>query len=500
MSTGTPPPLPPLPPLPPGMALALDPAARRIDGGTVLVGGTPLRLLRLTPAGARLVDRLAAGEPVPAAPAAQRLARRLLDAAMAHPRPAALTPPCTARQVAAVVPAHDRPGGLARTLDRLGDVGEVVVVDDGSADAAATATVAARAGARLVRHDRARGPAAARNAGWRAVEAPVIAFVDADVEPEPGWLDPLLAHLADAAVAAVAPRVAPLDTPGTPRWLAAYEAVRSPLDLGADEAIVRPGSRVSYVPTAALVVRRSALAEVGGFDESMLYGEDVDLVWRLARAGATVRYEPASLVRHPVRRTLGAWLRQRYAYGSSAAPLAARHAGAVAPLTVSGWSAAAWGLVAAGAPAAGAALGAATTAALVPKLRSLRHPVRESLRLAGLGNLYAGRQVADALRRAWFPLAVPLALRRRSRPALVAALVVPALVEQVERRPRLDPVRWAALRLADDLAYGAGLWSGSIRARTTAALRPAFSGRFPPPDDGDGSAAPAPGGAVGSSR
>jgi hypothetical protein len=153
---------------------------------------------------------------------------------------------------------------------------------------------------------------------------------------------------------------------------------------------------------------------------------------------------------------------------------------------VSGWSAAAWGLVAAGAPAAGATVGAATTAALVPKLRNLRHPVRESLRLAGLGNLYAGRQVADALRRAWFPLAVPLALRRRSRPALVAALVVPALVEQLERRPRLDPVRWAALRLADDLAYGAGLWSGSIRARTTAALRPAFSGRFPPPDDGAG--------------
>lgn len=467
------------------MTLALDPATRTIDGGTVLVGGTPLRLLRLTAVGARLVDRLASGEPVPAAPAAQRLARRLLDAGMAHPRPGAAPPPCTPRQVAAVVPVHDRSGGLSRTLDRLGDVGEVVVVDDGSADAAATAAVASRAGARLVRHDRALGPAAARNAGWRVVDAPVIAFVDADVEPDPGWLDPLLAHLADEAVAAIAPRVAALDTPGAPRWLTAYEAARSPLDLGPQEGIVRPHSRVPYVPTTALVVRRSALADLGGFDEAMVYGEDVDLVWRLARAGATVRYEPASVVRHPVRPTLGAWLRQRYDYGSSAAPLASRHGGAVAPLTVSGWSAAAWGLVLAGAPAAGAALGAGTTAALVPRLRGLRHPVRESLRLAGLGNLYAGRQVADALRRAWFPLAVPLALRRRSRPALVAALVVPALVERAERRPDLGLARWTALRLADDLAYGAGLWSGSIRARTTAALRPAFSGRFPPPDDGD---------------
>jgi mycofactocin system glycosyltransferase len=313
----------------------------------------------------------------------------------------------------------------------------------------------------------------------------VIAFVDADVEPEPGWLSTLLAHLSDPAVAAVAPRVAPLATLGTPGWLAAYEQVRSPLDLGGAEATVRPGSRVPYVPTAALLVRRDALAAAGGFDEAMPHGEDVDLVWRLVAGGSTVRYEPGAVVRHPVRPGLRAWLRQRYDYGSSAAPLAVRHRRAVAPLTVSGWSAAAWGLVAVGAPAAGIALGAASTAALAPKLANLRHPWREAVRLAGLGNLYAGRQVADALRRAWFPLALPLALHRRSRPALAAALVVPALVEHIERRPRLDVVRWSGLRLADDLAYGAGLWAGSLTVRTTAALRPAFSGRFPPPERAD---------------
>jgi hypothetical protein len=93
--------------------------------------------------------------------------------------------------------------------------------------------------------------------------------------------------------------------------------------------------------------------------------------------------------------------------------------------------------------------------------------------------------VADALRRAWLPLALPLALHRRSRPALAAALVVPALVEHIERRPGLDVVRWSGLRLADDLAYGAGLWAGSLTVRTTAALRPAFSGRFPPPERAD---------------
>lgn len=466
------------------MALALDAATRRIDGGTVLVGGAPLRLLRLSAAGVRLVDRLEDGEPVPDSAAAQRLARRLLDSGMAHPLPAGAPRPYGPGDVAVVVPTHDRPEGLARTLERLGSVGEVVVVDDGSADAAATAAVAISAGARLLRHRRSRGPAAARNAGWRATDAPVIAFVDADVEPSRGWLTPLLGHLADEAVAAVAPRVAPLVPPGTPGWLAAYERVRSPLDLGPLEAPVRPGSRVAYVPTATLVVRRSALADLGGFDEAMTHGEDVDLVWRLAARGATVRYEPAAVVRHPVRPSLGAWLRQRYDYGSSAPPLAARHAGAVAPLTVSGWSAAAWALVLAGAPVGGLALGAATTAALAPKLRSLRHPVWEAIRLAGLGNLVAGRQVADALHRAWFPLAVALAANRRSRLALAAVLVVPPLLERAERGPALGPGRWVALRFADDLAYGAGLWARSLGDRTTAALRPAFAGRFPPPDGG----------------
>ncbi len=499
--------------MPAGLALALDSGVRRIDGGTVLVGGAPLRLLRLTAAGARLVDRFEAGEPVPRGGAARRLARRLLDAGIAHPRLDAVSPTYGPADVAVVIPVRDRPDGLARTLSGLSDlsdltglteaarepadgrgatdgsvpgvdrgIGEIVVVDDGSVDPQAVATVAGRAGARVVRHERSRGPGAARNTGWRAVSAPVVAFVDADVEPATGWLAPLLAHLADGAVAAAAPRVAPLVPPGTPAWLAAYERARSPLDLGPHEATVRPGSRVPYVPTATLVVRRDALASAGGFDEAMTHGEDVDLVWRLAAAGSTVRYEPKAVVAHPVRAGLGPWLRQRHDYGASAAPLAARHAGAVAPLTVSGWSAAAWGLVAAGAPTAGLALAAGTTAALVPRLRSLRHPWREAGRLAGLGNLYVGRQVADALRRAWFPLAVPLALRRRSRPALVAVLVVPALVEWAERRPGLDPFRWAILRLADDLAYGVGLWRGSLRARSAAALRPAFSGRFPPPE------------------
>ena len=64
-----------------------------------------------------------------------------------------------------------------------------------------------------------------------------------------------------------------------------FGLAHSPLDLGPDEGEVGPDRAVRYVPTAALVVRRSALEEAGGFDPTLRVGEDVDLVWRLVEAG-----------------------------------------------------------------------------------------------------------------------------------------------------------------------------------------------------------------------
>ena len=57
----------------------------------------------------------------------------------------------------------------------------------------------------------------------------------------------------------------------------AYEAARSPLDLGDEPGLAGPGRRVGFVPATALVVRRSAFEAVGGFDTRLTVGEDVDL-------------------------------------------------------------------------------------------------------------------------------------------------------------------------------------------------------------------------------
>lgn len=460
--------------LPESTSLHLDAQTRRRAGGRTLVGGSPLRVLRLTDAGSRIVDDLEDGQPVGPSPTRQALARRLLDAGMAHPVPAR----APELKVGVVVPVRDHAPQLRRLLDALdrSGVADVVVVDDGSARPLEVADAAAGR-ARVVRHDDSRGPAAARNTGWRSVGADVVAFVDADVTLARGWLPPLLAHFADPAVAAVAPRVAA--RPGD-SLLDRYEARRSPLDLGAAPARVLPRGRVSYVPSAAILVRRTVLDQTGGFDEGMPVGEDVDLVWRTVAAGHTVRYEPAVVAMHDNRGNWPDLVRQRFAYGSSAAPLDARHAGQVPPVELDASSLLSWTLIAfggTGGVAAGAVVGAGSAVALAPRLeRVVDDPLPEALRLAGLGTLWSGRWLAQAVTRAWLPAAlVASACSRRAGRATLAALVVPALVEWSERRPDVDPVRWVAIRLLDDAAYCAGVWTGCRRARSWRALRPRLS-------------------------
>ncbi len=370
-----------------------------------------------------------------------------------------------------VIPAFGRPEGLRTTLDALaGDpnpAARVVVVDDGSPDPEALVGAAAAIGATVVRRAANGGPGPARNTGLAGVTSPLVVFLDVDVVPPAGWLDPLLAHFSDPLVAAVAPRVAARASApgGEGGGLAQFEQDRSPLDLGPAEARVSPRTRVAYVPTTALVVRREALEAVGGFDEALRFGEDVDLVWRLIEAGRVVRYEPTVVVTHPTRPGPAAWLRQRFDYGRSAAPLARRHPDALAPVSVSAWSAAAWALAAVGHPVVGAAVAGTAIVQLPRRLGALPQPWVEGLRLAGGGTWSAWRPLTAATTRAWWPLAVAAAFTsRRARRAVLAAAVIPPLVDWWQGERSVDPLRYVALRLADDLAYGAGVWVGCATA------------------------------------
>ena len=500
---------------PAGLRLRSDPGSRMLAGGTVLVGGSPVRILRLTPSGARHVAGWWSGTPVADSPKARALARRLLDTGIAHPVPGGT--PWGPADVTVVIPVRDRQAELSRCLaglsggawarrhGRQGQQGRppgpalaamprVVVVDDCSADPAATARVASGAGARVLRRSVNGGPAAARNTGLAAADTPLVAFLDSDCVPGPGWLDALLPHFADPAVGAVAPRIVP-DEPGR-TWLARYEGASSTLDMGTRASIVRPGSRVPYVPGAALMVRRVAAGT--GFAETMRVGEDVDLVWRLAASGWRVRYEPAATMRHQHRVRLRAWFGRRKDYGTSAATLELRHPGAVRPLYLSAWTALAWMAAVAGHPAAGAAFTGAGVALLARRLAQvtgedwLRPAARTAwpvaARLAGGGTVAAVRPLGSAISRTWWPVALPAAVAvRRMRWPLAALVLTPPLLDWLDRRSPLDPARYVAARLLDDMGYSLGVWQGCAARRTVRPLLPVVTG-LPLPSKAPGSA------------
>ena len=356
-----------------GFRLRPDPGARTLAGGTVITGGYPVRVLRLSAAGARHVAGWWEGAPVPGIPKARALARRLLDTGIAHPL--LDRGPAEKPAVTVVVPVRDRHAELTRCLAGLIGGPRVIVVDDGSRDPDAIQRVAAVAGASVVRRPVNGGPAAARNTGLAAAQTPLVAFLDSDCVPGRGWLDELLPHFADPAVGAVAPRIVPHEPGRT--WLARYEGASSTLDMGHRPSIVRPGSRVPYVPGAALVVRTEAAGT--GFAEDMQVGEDVDFVWRLGASGWRVRYEPAATMGHQHRVRLREWFARRKDYGTSAAALELRHPGAVRPLYASAWTAAAWLAAALGHPEAGALVTGTGTALLARRLAQVTGEDRKSV-------------------------------------------------------------------------------------------------------------------------
>ncbi len=246
-------------------------------------------------------------------PGAGRLPRQ--RNAPARPLPAAPPPSSALRpppRLSVVVPTYRRPELLKRCLKALLrqsiglDAIEIIVVDDGHSNATQrqVALIAERLPPQTLhylRPDAGRGPAVARNCGWRAARAPLVAFTDDDTVPHPDWLAEGEQAMQDGAWVAVAGRVA------VP--LTAAERARP-----TDHQRMTLGLESAEFVTANAFVRVRALAQVGGFDERFrrAWREDSDLQYRLQAEVGPVGHCSRALVLHPVRpEAWGVSLRQQ---------------------------------------------------------------------------------------------------------------------------------------------------------------------------------------------
>ena len=208
--------------------------------------------------------------------------------------------------VSVVVPTCRRPVLLARCLGALlaqnlpGDTFEIIVSDDAACEDTRRQLIPwmerareQRICLRYVTAAEAHGPAAARNAGWRAARGVIIAFTDDDCIPAPSWLREGLAAFgpetrptSERRVGGVCGR---LDVP-LPATPTDYQRNAAQLQLA------------TFV-TANCFYRRDMLAAIGGLDErfTMAWREDSDLHFRLMRRGARLIEAGEAVVTHPIR-------------------------------------------------------------------------------------------------------------------------------------------------------------------------------------------------------
>lgn len=181
-------------------------------------------------------------------------------------------------------------GALESILRQSIAVEEIVVVDDGSTDRTRDA-VSLLPGVRLISHGENRGIAASRNSAWQAARGEVVVYMDADCIAEPGFLASLLQGYEDDTVAGVGGcGIEAIDNTMYDRWR--REVLFQ--HWGAE-----PRETVPFLFGLCSSYRRSVLQQLGGFDTLFrTSGEDMDMGFRMNRAGYRLLYTPDGVVNH----------------------------------------------------------------------------------------------------------------------------------------------------------------------------------------------------------
>jgi mycofactocin system glycosyltransferase len=386
--------------------------------------------------------------------------------------------------VSFVIPVYNRPVLLRRCLESIfaldypPDKREVIVVDDSTDE---TTQVAASFEVRLLHNEIRAGSGAARNQGVAAVRFELVALIDSDCILEPDWLKRLVPLFDNPEQVAAAGAIRSVDTVSL---IGRYEAVRSSLYNGEQPAEVTPDGALRQISAANLLVRKSAFEASGGHDPTLLYGDDVDLCWRLLETGGKFSYRPVTGVKHSYRTRLPDFLKTRFDYATGEAPLQLRYPNKRRVLALPGWYTP--GLV-------GLLVWLSKPRSRWPwllscgpllwkswqkwkELKVYHTPLTpfDALASEGRSFLGAGYHLGQHLNRYYSLPLLLLALAKPRRMALPVALTLlgPAWGEYLRCKPRLNFPVFAALFLLENLFYQAGLIEGCRQTHNWWALFP----------------------------
>ena len=209
-------------------------------------------------------------------------------------------------------------GQLLASLKNQAGAGafEIIVVDNGSTDR--TLEIARASGATVLQQP-VRGPSAARNLGLQHAHGEILVFTDSDTIPSRRWLAALLAAFADPdVIIATGPILGWKPTTAAER----YSSARA--SFSRESTAEHP--RHPYAVGMNIAVRRKNAVAIGGWDESMTSGEDVDFCFRLrSRFGNAIRFVEPAVLFHQHRCSDEALWRQARWHGAGHALFHQRH-------------------------------------------------------------------------------------------------------------------------------------------------------------------------------